>query len=662
MPTANLDQRAAAFTTKAGRAIGEYGDYSYDVKKYKDVYPEGLDLTPDSEAHGELISTLFHYGLTFRQKMNERYESWKKLDEALSTYIDLSEEERELITKDSRTAVSMAIPYLAMHLEIWLTYWVEAFLERPYFPLVPTSPEDVVGTLLLEKVLDQQCVNDRSGLQLYVAFRDMFVYGLGGVHLTFEKDSRIRTTKVDKESLPNSARRVKKRDKVREGNVVRAIDPYQLILDPNVPFVEYQNGEFVGWVQRTNRQELLALEDREKGTFNAEYLQALTTGGNGYSELFNIAATSGARTKYEYDTTLPTAAGLAERHSNTVDTLHMYMNIIPSEWGLSKRHKPQKWYFRVGGDRILLAARPITYDHERYPTIIGAPDIDGHSTVQVSRVETHYPIQKRVNWLFNSRQVNVRKCVNGQTIYDPNFIDPELMRDSEAGKLIAINEEGWGQDVRTMIHNIEDVTANHLQDIAMLLNIMDQTSGGTGQLQGNLELGERVTRYQSQSARSGALRRIERGAKVMALMFRSELGEQMIYNTQQWMSESVWVKITGREEADLLALAKGKVESNLTRVTPDDVLVWADVAVSEGSMLGLENIAELLQALQMAMGSEELAARYDIGRFFGYIMKRSGVLNINDFERVTPSAAPGAPVGEGTAGGGTAAQIAPPVA
>ena len=66
---------------------------SIDIREidadYSDVYPEGVDLTPGSEIHNRLVDEILHRASDSHDIMSQRYDSWNKIDEVLTAYIQL---------------------------------------------------------------------------------------------------------------------------------------------------------------------------------------------------------------------------------------------------------------------------------------------------------------------------------------------------------------------------------------------------------------------------------------------------------------------------------------------------------------------------------------------------------------------------------------------
>ena len=134
---------------QTGGGLATTGSFEYR-------YPSGIDLKPTSATHTSLLSKLNQRIMESANEMSKRHSSWKSIDRTLTAYIPLDEMEERIKKNDERKPVSIVIPYSFATLETLLTYFSAAFLEYPIFKYSGSSPEDRVGAILLEKVIESQ--------------------------------------------------------------------------------------------------------------------------------------------------------------------------------------------------------------------------------------------------------------------------------------------------------------------------------------------------------------------------------------------------------------------------------------------------------------------------------------------------------------------------
>lgn len=365
--------------------------------KYDYKYPEGLDLKPGSKLHDFIIRQVLERAQQAHSVVSRRFGSWNEIDRVLNTYVSLDEEEKNLKKNDPRKPTSIVFPYSYAILETLVTYLMAAFLQEPVFRYEGVSPDDKVGAILLEKVIQKQVLKHKVALNLHTFFRDGLAYGasFAAPYWKVRHGTRyVRQTQgkfdmwnrlIGREPVLEEERGI-----LFEGNALDNIDPYLVLPDPRVSISEIQDGEFFGWVEKTNVVSLLEDEQNDQNYFNCLYAKHLLTG-----ESFISTENS------QRDVSTTGEAELSESITTPVDVIHMYVNLIPSDWNLGDEEYPQKWVFSVAGDSVVVQAKPLQLNHGMYPVAAAAPDYDGYSILPLSRIESLYGLQHTVDWLFN---------------------------------------------------------------------------------------------------------------------------------------------------------------------------------------------------------------------------------------------------------------------
>jgi hypothetical protein len=195
--------------------------------------------------------------------MTARHEAWNKIDHTLTAYISTDDYEKSLKDSDERKPVSVVFPNSYTVLETLLSYFVGAFLQEPVFRYEGNGPEDVVGAILLEKVIQQQVLKNKVGLNLHTQARDAFAYGFGASTPTWYTEYGKKRVKKEIPRMFGLGMRTEYEilddQLLYEGNALENIDPYLYLPDTSVPMHEPQKGEFVGWVEHSNYMNLYLL-------------------------------------------------------------------------------------------------------------------------------------------------------------------------------------------------------------------------------------------------------------------------------------------------------------------------------------------------------------------------------------------------------------------
>ncbi len=598
-------------------------------KLYK--YSKGHDFTPWSVEHEQLVTKIMQRAQTSSEKLAARFESWNKIDETMTTFVDLSTTEKNIQNQDHRKPVSLIYPYTYAIHETILGYLLAVFNQKPIFRYEGVSPEDTIGAILLEKAIEQHCEKSRIILNLHTQFSDSLKYGFGivGTGWNVQKGWKIAANQtIDAVGNPTRGKKKQTWKTVYEGNELFNIDPYLTLPDPNIALGNAQKGEFFGWVERNNR--LVMQEDEDNGVddyFNVKYLVKVK---NFQSTIYN-RDDSGRNKKaetseYPYNTS----------ETNEMDIIHMYIRLIPSEWKLSDSDRPELWKVAVAADSVLIQAHQVKLAHNQIPIGLCSPDFDGYSSTPISRMEVLYGLQHYLDWNLSSHITNVRKAVNDQFIVDPSMINVPDLRNPKAGGIIRLRKSAFGQGVNDAIKQlpIHDVTQGHMIDTKILTDAIDQISGADSAMQGSLRQSgpERLTKGEFQGTQQGGFTRMERIANVIAIQSMQPIGEQFASNCQQFMDEELWAKTNGRWQDTLMNSRAVNVQDGKLKISPMDILINYDVQVRDGVIPGSNFPPVWGQLFEIIAQSEQLQQEFSLSRIFTHIAENSGVKDVSEFK------------------------------
>ncbi len=622
MPTV-LDPNAT------GRAYLMSDDLGYS-------YPRGISMRPDSPEHQKLVKEVYVRALESSNEMSKRYDSWKKVDKTLTAYVKLDDSEQTIKDADDRKPVSIVVPYSYATLETILTYFTTAFLESPIFRYEGSSPEDIVGAILMEKVIEQHVNNFKVALNLHTMFRDSLSYGMGIVSPTWDRKWGWKTVVQDSGFMSSLFARFistgPKKDReesiLYEGNRLKNIDPYRYLPDPNVPIHDVQQGEFVGWIESTNYMKLIELEKNDPDVFNVKYLKGMT-GDTGKSQFNKSKTESGRSDRFNLTTQM------AASSTSPIDVIWMYWTLIPRDQRLGTSDYPEKWLIGLAADKVVICAKPLSLNHDMYPVAVCAPDYDGYSATPVSRLELMYGMQEALDWLFNSHISNVRKAINDMLIVDPSLINMADLEDPRPGKLIRMRRAAWGRGVENAVKQLQvaDITRNHIGDAASIIDYMQRTSAATDSLSGMVrKSGERVTAEESKSTRSSALSRLTKAAKIASLQAMRDIGYMFAVHTQQLMKQDTYVKAVGQWPDVLMQeYVAANARAGRIKVTPFDLIVEYDVMIKDGSVQGSEYADSWIEVFRVLTQQPVLFQSFDMVRIFKHIARIMGAKDINEF-------------------------------
>ena len=605
---------------------------SYGKEEFDYNYPDGLDLRPTSELHKKLRNMIWQRANASRNEIQKRFASWREVDRKMTIYIPLKEKEELLKEQDSSKPISIVFPYSYSMIESLLTYLSMAFFQDPMFQYEGVEDDDTIGAMLLELVIRLQCMKNKVPLSIHTVLRDSLCYGVG---IAIPEWRRRYGRKAIKSSVITESELGESRQGYThmvesllfEGNALSNIDPYMWLPDPSVSSDNIQRGEFVGWIDRDNYINILGRESQpDSGLFNVKYLKAKTNKRSSLS-----LDQSDRQIRHSGSDEL--SRGLSDIVS-PVDIIKMYVNLIPKDWKLSDSEYPEKWYFELAADDVIIACGRADHNHGMYPVAVASPEYDGYSITPIGRMEVLYGLQHTLDFLFNSHLSNIRKAVNDMFIVDPFLVNIEDLRDPQPGKLIRLRRPAWGRGVDKVIQqlSVTDITRLNISDSAYITQWMDRISGADQSMQGALRMSgpERLTGTEFQGTRGSAISRLQRIAMIIGMQFMQDVGTMFAVHAQQYMSQDTYVQIVGRHAEHL-----ARVFGNKTRMaaSPADIAVNYDLIVRDGSIPGGNFSQAWIEMFRVIGTTPELLQQFDIARIFIYIAGQLGAKNVEDFKR-----------------------------
>ncbi|MFA5037844.1 MAG: hypothetical protein WC479_11800, partial [Candidatus Izemoplasmatales bacterium] len=304
------------------------------------------------------------------------------------------------------------------------------------------------------------------------------------------------------------------------------------------------------------------------------------------------------------------------------------------EWKLSKSEVPEKWYFELAGDDVIIACEKADHNHGMYPMAVASPEYDGYSITPIGRMEVLYGLQHTLDFLFNSHVSNVRKAINDMLVVDPYLVNINDLKDPQPGKLIRLRRPAWGRGVDKVVQQLQvnDITRLNISDSAYITQWMDRISGADQSMQGSLRMSgpERLTGAEFSGTRSSAVSRLQRLAMIIGMQFMQDVGTQFAVHAQQYMSQDTYVSVYGRY-ADQLSATFGK--SAHGKVSPADLAINYDLIVRDGSIPGGNFSQSWIELFKIIGTTPELMGQFDVPRIFTYIAQQLGAKNVEDFKR-----------------------------
>lgn len=605
-------------------------EVSYD---YGDSYPEGIDLKPgraSENRHDLFVDMVKRRAQDSHRRMQRRFPEFDEIDKTLNVYIPADKAELKEKAKDTRKPISVVVPVTYALRETLLTHMSAEFLRfDDLFMYEPTDEGDTIGAKLLEMDVNYQAQRSKMSLALYTQWSDAFSYGVGVVAPSWQVRRGYQTRIVEEagvdpetgEELAPVSRKVQEPIVRYEGHKLRNIHTRNWLPDPNVSAENFQDGEFVGWRERTNLQDLLSRE-REGEFFNVRYLKHI----KGTSVLMhyerNVAQRQDPRNEIEPD----------KGYQYPVDVIHMYIMLSPKDYKLGDSEYPEMWYMAIAGDAVLLALEKVQLNHGMYPAALAAPDFDGYSVLPKSRLTISNGLQEVVNYLFNSHIASIRKVLHDMFIVDPRKINIYDILDPQGGRIIRTRRSSWGTGVKDGIEQlrVQDVTQQNIAEMPVVYDLMQRVTGASDAAQGIIpRRGERVSASEFQGALGATMNRLGTLAMLIYTQSHTDLADMLASQTQQFRSTGMQQRLFGRWAADLRKRLGG---ASSKYVEPEEILVGYDVSPANFNTRGGEHIETWKELFAIIGNNEMLAGKFDLIRIFKHLGYMMGARNMGDFE------------------------------
>jgi hypothetical protein len=594
-------------------------------------YPMNLDLRPNSTLHNDIVSRIYAMAEDSQAIMRRRWSSFEDIEKTLTAYALMDEDEYREKQEDPRRPVSVVVPISSATLETLLTVWMGTLANGEIFKYTGVGPEDRVGAMLLQLIINAQCRRAKTVLNLHTQWRDALAYGLGftaaywkteygkkAVRQPYEQTSEITGQPIEQGEEIKFERGI-----TFEGNALKNVSVFNALPDPNVAAQDIQEAEFFGFTDVTNYTALLSLEQQQPKTyFNVKYLKGKTD-----------------QSPIEYHTPInedDRKGDRSVRGAQAVDRLVMYANIIPKDWKLGKSEYPEKWVFEIGGNGVLIRCQPINLNHGKFPVSVCCPSYDGYAVSPVSRLEMISGMQSWIDWKYRSNMANITRAMKIMFIADPYLVNYDSMVNSKAGGIALMREAVWGRGVQNALAQIpvHNVTAEHMATIGMDIDLIQRVSGAVNSLQGIVQSGgERRSATEMRDSRMSALGRVQKDIQLASLQSMADLGYMFASHEQQFMTRQGYYDIIGENAQELQSIYTGQKQA---MIDPLSIAIDYDVIVGDGSTPGGEYLPDLMQLYQMTRQVPDTANAFDPVRQILDLYIRAGVKGAANFLRMAP--------------------------
>lgn len=586
-----------------------------------------------SKLHQQIIKNFKNRERMARdEQRKKREEEWKNSEDTYTAYmpesdVDKTRKSKRKLGETEYTTIN--IPYSYAMLLTAHTYYTSVFLARdPIFQLKGRHGESQTSETALESLLDYQIQAGGGMPALFVWLMDIGKYSHGVLGHYWDKEEFTMTQLVDKPRtflgmpIPGAMEKVQESKTLIgfEGNRLYNVRPADFLSDPRVPLFRFQEGEFcivfdkVGWVK-------IAAKAAAGKYYN---LKALKEAGSRGEDSDRLGSTG-------FDSNLPgedlNFYSLEDDHPSTVDLYEFHWDLVPSELGLGSGNRPEKWVFTIANKGVVVSAQPLGLAHNKYPFDVIPFEVEGYNVFNRSMLEVLDPLNKTMEWLFNSHFYNVRAALNNMFLVDPSKVNVRDLEEPGPGKMIRLKPAAYGQDVRTMLSQfpVQDITRSNLQDSETVAQLAQRITGVSDNVMGSVNAGGRKTATEVRSSTSFGINRLKTNCEWFSNVGFGPLASKLYMSSQQLYTGEKKFRIIGDQ---------AMWADQYIQVSPELIAGMYDFVPVDGTM-PVDRFAQANLWQQMLGGLSKVPGaleQYDLGKIFAFVAQLGGLKNINKFK------------------------------
>jgi hypothetical protein len=583
------------------------------------------EVAESSELHTKIVDRLCKRIHAAERERANQINRWKRDEEQFTAYVNYQAEDLQRKAASDRGIpeyVTLHIPYnyallLALHTYITST----VFSKDPTWQFRGRHGETEKNIQAVESLISYQVLVGQHLPQYFVWTHDPLRYGYGilGHYWCEEMVQLIQRKKVKPTLLgweiPGARERTE--DVIEEvpgyyGTQTYNVRPADFLSDPRYRVQDFQKGEFCGREFQISYLDMKAYPDRY---FNLEKLK----------ELSPKHLPRDATSILDIPNTTRGDVPLDDWESRIFNAHELYVNIIPSEWGIKGYpDRPAKWVFLMLEEQLIVGMQPLGLLHNRYPFDITPGEVEGYDRVPRSLLYTTEALNRTLTWLVNSHFYNVRKSLNDQWIVDPSRVVVSDLLGKGPGKIVRLKPNAYGTDIRQIITQlpVTDVTASHLRDSEAVIQMLQRVSGINDNMMGAMQ-GNRATATEIRSSTTFGISRAKTLVEYMGACGFAPFVQKLVQTTQQLMDRSMKVRLVGD-----MATTGSYVD-----VTPETIAGFYDLEPVDGT-LPIDRLAMVnlwTQMFQVAQGNPAIAQQLDMPGIFLHVGQLAGLREIKQF-------------------------------
>lgn len=443
---------------------------------------------------------------------------------------------------------------------------------------------------------------------------------------------RAISAKTKIQSGPNTTPNTASPDPIiYEGNHIRRLDPYNLILDPNVePAKNHIDGTLAGYIevkdyigmkrQYLNWNSLYTVKKNIEKIFQAQQGENYTTYYYVPKIRKDTRINSPTQNWANFWGNAPTIPMI--NSTGRYESVTLFIRIIPKEYHLDvpQSGNPQV-YKLVWVNGHLAYVEPVSAGHEYLPIVVGQM-YPGNTDVK-SYVEYVQDLQDLATSMMTGTLDSMRRAVNDRAIYDPTRISKRDVENPNPSQKIPLLSNVYGQTIDQAYKSIpydDRISGNFSANMSTAMNLANLTTGNNPSAQGSFIKGNK-TMNEFDTIMSKSEARLQLGAVALQNSFFNPIKTIIKLNFFLYaQSEEIENMQTG----------------NMVTIQPEVLRKIApDYKMADGIMptTKIANTEVIMQTVNTFSMLPDLALEYDIGGMLVSVMKQQGFSEMGQYKR-----------------------------
>lgn len=538
---------------------------------------------------------------------------------------------------DSTRAQDITVPVVMPQVEAAVTYQTSVFLTGyPIFGVV-SPPEYMDEAIQLESKIEEDSEKGGWPRQFILFFRDSFKYNFAPIEVSWKEE---KTTVVETDTSINLKEGVAK-ETIWSGNCIKRLDPYNTFVDHRVPPSQVHiDGEYAGYTEFMSRikfkaflaslpDKIIANVEKALKSNTGTVGSAIDSGSRDFYEP-TVNSSLGKEHKIQTGTNWMNWAQLSNTRKENLEykdgyqITTLYARILPSEFSLKvpNSNTPQIWKLIIVNHQIIIYAELQTNAHNFLPLLVGQPHEDGLNYQTKSLADNGKEFQEVTSAYMTSIVASRRRAISDRIFYDPSRVSSAHMNNPNPAARTPVKPGAYGKPVSEALHALpyrEDQAGQSMQQIKELLQMSNDLVGQNRVSHGQFQKGNK-TRREFEAVMGNATGRDQLASILLEHQVFSPIKFILKLNILQYEGGT---EVYNRDKNKVVEIDPVKLRKAVLAFKVSDGIMPSDKLINGDSFA---------TSLQVLGSSPNIAAEYNVGRVFSYLMKTQGA-DLTAFEK-----------------------------